>query len=130
MSVRWSMDEDLERLCASAPELERLLERIRTLLPIVQQQRREANAAAELAYFSQPDVDAEAVRLWEQARIMSAATLIAIAYPRPSSAEYRELYAIGLAVAAFGGADAISAIGWEAGQGVWHIWDGMAGHVL
>jgi hypothetical protein len=49
-------------------------------------------------------------------------------YRKVRTPEARELHSIGLAVAAFGGFDAISEIGWSLNdEYVWTAWDGMAG---
>jgi hypothetical protein len=117
----------------SKPELERLLQRLETILPIVRQQQREANRAAELAYFA---AKGQTERLAEdRLLVLSCEELIEIDYQRVKTPEACELHSIGLAVAAFGGCDAISNIGWAlADRGckdagfVWSLWDGMAEH--
>jgi hypothetical protein len=114
-------------------ELERLLNRLETLLPIVRQQQREANRAAEVAYFTAKGTPERLCGLL----VLDVDEGIEINYPKLQTPEARELHSIGLAVAAFGGCDAISDVGWQlANRGcrdydyVWTRWDGMAGHWL
>lgn len=123
---------ELLNLCASKPELECLIRRIWYLAPVVREQVRAANLEAERVYFvesGKPSVDA--VALWERSRMMMAKDLLAVAYPNKlDTPEWQEFHSIGLAVAAFGGADAISELGWITDGVAWTEWDGMAGHWL
>jgi hypothetical protein len=119
--------EDLPR------ELGQLLSRLETILPVVRQQQREANRAAEVAYFT---AKGEPHRL-KKALILSGRELVEIDYQRVKTPEACELHSIGLAVAAFGGCDAVSEVGWMLAdrgcrdfQFAWSRWDGMANHWL
>jgi hypothetical protein len=114
-------------------ELQRLLDRLTALVPIVRQQRREANRAAEEAYWSSDIPTAEAKRRWGKTRIMAGGDFCRVPYKDPDTPEYRELLSIGLAVAAFGGDDAVDEIGWALtedrkidGAIIWSEWDGRA----
>jgi hypothetical protein len=117
-----------------APELDKLLRRLETILPIVRQQQRDANHARELAYFTAKGTPERLSGPW---RYINGKELEEIGCERVRSAEASELHSIGLAIAAFGGFDAISEIGWMlADRGspdaklAWQRWDGMAGHYL
>lgn len=124
--------DKLSALCRSKPELERLLKRLAVVAPIVRQQVSEANRAAERAYYEDSGKPTpEAVEAWRRCGLMHGSDLIEIGYPHGlDTPEWRELRSIGLAVAAFGGSDAISEIGWVVGDVIWHEWDGMANHWL
>jgi hypothetical protein len=119
-----------------APQLERLITRLLEIAPIVRQQQRDADRAVEKAYFAY--ADPEVARSWREDRLIALPDLLRIEYRRVTTPEARELYSIGLAVAAFGGWDAISGIGSELAErdcddgriAVWNQWDGMAGHWL
>jgi hypothetical protein len=120
--------EQLTSLCRSLPELEPLLKRLEKIAPIVLQQQREADTRAAKAYFDakgEPD-----------GVLLSITDWLAVDFRRIDTPEARELYSIGLAVAAFGGFDAIDALGWtlqargcgDARVSIWNEWDGMAGY--
>jgi hypothetical protein len=124
---------DLAALCRSRPELERLLQRLAVLVPIVHRQQCDANLAAERAYFEDSGkATPEATAMWREHRMMAAGDFMQVPYPHGlDTPEWRELRSIGLAVAAFGGTDAISEMGYAVGgDHLWHQWDGMAGHWL
>jgi hypothetical protein len=117
----------------STTELERMLQRLETILPIVRQQQREANEAAEVAYFTAKGTPERLDKML----VLDVTELLEINYQRVDTPEASELHSIGLAVAAFGGRDAISEIGWmlanrgcRDAQFIWSRWDGMAGHWL
>lgn len=122
--------EHLERLCRSRPELELLLKRLEEIAPIVRQQQAEADRLATKAHF-QAKGEPEHI-------LLSVDDWLGVDFKPVNTAEARELHSIGLAVAAFGGSDAISLIGWvlsdrgcdEGRSSVWNEWDGMAGHWL
>ena len=120
----------------TSPEMEQLLRRLETIVPIVRQQQHDANRAAETAYFA---AKGKSERVADQSplRVLSIGELIEIDYQRVKTPEAFELHSIGLAVATFGGCDAISDIGWmladrgfQNAQLVWSRWDGMANHWL
>ncbi len=120
----------------TSPEMEQLLRRLETIVPIVRQQQHDANRAAETAYFA---AKGKSERVADQSplRVLSIGELIEIDYQRVKTPEACELHSIGLAVATFGGCDAISDIGWmladrgcQDAQFVWSRWDGMANHWL
>ncbi len=130
-------EADLIKLAESLPELDRLLDRLADLVPIWRRQRAEHDQAAAERYYSSDVPSEEAKALWRRHRVISGSDLVRIGYGRLDTPEARELRAIGLAVAAFGGSEAISLIGWTladrlvpGGQSVWSAWDGMAGHWL
>jgi hypothetical protein len=117
----------------STSELERMLQRLETILPIVRQQQREANDAAEVAYFTAKGTPEQLDKLL----VLDVTELLQINYQRVNTPEACELHSIGLAVAAFGGRDAISEIGWmlanrgcRDAQFIWSRWDRMSGYWL
>jgi hypothetical protein len=120
----------LARLCCDRPELDRLLKRLQAIAPVARRQQTEANRQATRAYFE--------AKGEPESLLLHLDDWIAIDFPNVDTPEMRELRSIGLAVAAFGGSDAISLIGWalrergsdEARAAVWVTWDGMAGHWL
>jgi hypothetical protein len=127
------LNAELLALCRSKPELERLLKRLAKIAPIVQQQVNEAEHEAERAYFEDSGkATPEAAALWRDLQIIDGFDLCAVQYRQTlDTPEWREFHSIGLAVAAFGGADAIEQIGWMVGGStVWNEWDGMAGFWL
>jgi hypothetical protein len=105
----------------------------------VRRQQIAANQEAEAAYFSSDKPTAEDKAMWVNSGILDGCTLIAINYKRVQTPEARELKSICLAVAAFGGFEAIQLIGYALSEDhdcdigrsvVWAICDGMAGFVL
>jgi hypothetical protein len=112
-------------------ELDELIFRLRVIAPIVREQRVAADRKAEREYFESGEATDEERDMWQRHHMMSADTLCNIEYrDRLCTPEEREPHSIGLAVAAFGGSDAISDLGWMIGSTIWHEWDGMAGHWL
>jgi hypothetical protein len=124
------------RLCQSLDELEHLLNRLAEIVPIARQQWRKSEGAAMMAYFDSDKPSEAAKAAWRKTGVMCVRDLVAIEFPIVDTPETQELRSIGLAVAAFGGADAISRLGWmlvdrgQNGQALWSAWDGMAGHWL
>ena len=87
--------------------------------------------AAEVAYFTAKGTPERLDKLL----VLDVTELLEINYQRVDTPEASELHSIGLAVAAFGGCDAISEIGrmlanrgCRDAQFIWSRWDGMAGH--
>lgn len=117
-----------------ANELEKLLQRLEAIVPVVRQQQSEANSAAEAAYFARTGTDRGATG---SLMVLSATDMFEIDYQRVKTPEACELHSIGLTVAALGGSDAISEVGWalhdrgsKLAHFVWSRWDGMASHWL
>lgn len=111
----------------SAVEYRRLLERLRTLVPIVESQAFVADKRAEAAYYGSGETPPERVIAWKKHGLIYGGDMLRIDYRDPDTAEWRELISIGLAVAACGGFDAIVEIAEQVGGSVWHCWNGMAG---
>jgi hypothetical protein len=126
--------KELARLASKEgrEELRVLLQRLAELVPIVREQRRVAWDKATAEYFASDKPTDEERRMWETPlRALCGSVLVKLeSHDRLSTPEQHELHSIGLAVAAFGGLDAISEIGWIVDQRVWNEWDGMAGHWL
>jgi len=110
-------------------EFEQLLDRLAEILPVARQNEHDRYRAAKMVYFTaqgEPEEAAETGTL--------PGDFVHIDTLRTVSPEERELHSIGLAVAAFGGANAITDIGYaltdrgcKYAQFLWGAWNGMGG---
>lgn len=114
----------------SVREWDEMLDRIAELIPVVREQLKVGNRAAIESYYREkgkPEPPA-----------IPGGEFLEIKFAKVTDTpEGRELRSIGLAVAALGGGDVISEIGWTLsdrigapGRFVWSAWDGLAGHWL